>query len=138
MRNLARSAEALARQREEPARATGTGHFAPEAAGKATTELGERNDLETNMLVRSVRSIAFDLLQASGMDSETAQAALSTAPSRGPPEHARQRLAPQTALPARVTMGQLATVLVWLPYSVGSKVRSSGRARRGFRRQREG
>jgi hypothetical protein len=50
VRDLARSAEALAVQLEEPARATGTGHFALEAAGKATTAFVERNDLETNML----------------------------------------------------------------------------------------
>ena len=76
VRDLARSAEALAEQLEEPARATGTGFFALEAAGKATAALGERNDLETNMLVGGVRSTAVDLLQASGMDSETASGAL--------------------------------------------------------------
>ena len=76
VRDLARSAEALAVQIEEPTRATGTGFFALEAAGKATTALGERNDLETNMLVGQVRSTAVDFLQASGMDSETASGAL--------------------------------------------------------------
>ncbi|MDP9427296.1 MAG: hypothetical protein M3P37_15085 [Actinomycetota bacterium] len=76
VRDLARSAEALAVQLEEPARATGTGHFALEAAGEATTALVKRNDLETNMLVGQVRSTAVDLLQASGMDSETASDAL--------------------------------------------------------------
>ena len=79
VRDLARSAEALAVQLEEPAHAAGTGHFALEAAGKATTVLGERNDLETNMLVGQVRSTAVDLLQASGMDSETASRALAGA-----------------------------------------------------------
>jgi uncharacterized membrane protein YccC len=76
VRDLARSAEALAVQLEEPSRATGTGHFALEAAGKAATALGERNDLETNMLVGQVRSTAVDLLQASGMDSKAASDAL--------------------------------------------------------------
>ncbi|PLS84525.1 MAG: hypothetical protein CYG60_17470 [Actinobacteria bacterium] len=76
VRDLARSAEALAVQLEEPARATGTGYFALEAAGKATAALGQRNDLETNVLVGQVRSTAVDLLQASGMDSETASGAL--------------------------------------------------------------
>lgn len=82
VRDLARSAEALAVQLEEPTRATGTGHYALEAAGKATTALGERSDLETNMLVGQVRSTAVDLLQASGMDSETASGALEGAVGR--------------------------------------------------------
>lgn len=82
VRDLARSAEALAVQFEEPARATGIVHFALEAAGKATTTLVERNDLETNMLVGQVRSTAVDLLQASGMDSETASDALDGAVNR--------------------------------------------------------
>lgn len=82
VRDLARSAEALAVQLEEPSRATGTGFFALEAAGKATTALGERNDLETNMLVGQVRSTAVDLLQASGMDPETATSALDGAAGR--------------------------------------------------------
>ncbi len=82
VRALARSAEALAVQLEEPARAAGTCHFALEAAGKAMTALGERNDLETNMLVGQVRSTAIDLLQASGMDSETASGALDGAVKR--------------------------------------------------------
>ena len=76
MRDLARSAEALAAQLEEPSRAAGTGFFALEAAGKATTALGERSDLETSMLVGQVRSTAVDLLRASGMDPETATSAL--------------------------------------------------------------
>ncbi len=72
--DLARAVEDLAgyleqpgREQEEAALERPASRFALKAAEEATVALDERNDLPTSVLVRQVRSMAVDLLRASGM-----------------------------------------------------------------------
>ena len=69
---LARSVQTLDVYLQAPDHPLDTRGFALTAAGDATVVLHARNDLETNMLVGQIRSTALDLLQASGMDFQTA------------------------------------------------------------------
>lgn len=70
---LARAVDTLSMYLEQPEHPLDTRGYAFQAAGNATVVLHERNDLETNMLVGQIRSTAMDLLQASGMDYDTAR-----------------------------------------------------------------
>lgn len=69
---LARAVQALDVYLQDPEHPLDTRGFALKAAGDATIVLHARNDLETNMLVGQIRSTALDLLQASGLDYDTA------------------------------------------------------------------
>lgn len=71
--DLARAVETLAEYLERPEHPLDTRRCALDAARKATGVLEERNDLETSVLVGQVRSTAFDLLRASGMDPDEAR-----------------------------------------------------------------
>jgi hypothetical protein len=85
---LALAVEALAWYLERPDHPLEVRHFALGAAEEATASLQARNDLETSVLVGQIRSTAIDLLQAAGLDSSEAYAALANrAPS--PPRPAR-------------------------------------------------
>jgi uncharacterized membrane protein YgaE (UPF0421/DUF939 family) len=82
---LALAVEALAGYLEQPDHPLDDArHFALGAAGEATSVLQSSNDLETSALVAQVRSTAIDLLQAAGMDSSEALAALRKASSPAP------------------------------------------------------
>ena len=70
---LARAVDTLSMYLEQPEHPLDIRGYAFQAAGNATVVLHERNDLETNMLVGQIRSTAMDLLQASGMDYDTAR-----------------------------------------------------------------
>lgn len=72
---LSMAVEALDEYVEEPDHPVHTRYLALTAAEGATSVLDEQNDLDTNMLVGQVRCMAVDLLQASGMDPETALSA---------------------------------------------------------------
>jgi uncharacterized membrane protein YgaE (UPF0421/DUF939 family) len=74
--DLSRAVEELAVYIEKPEHPVDTRWLALEAAEKATSVLGERNDLETSMLVGQIRSTTVDLLRASGMDHKDALRAL--------------------------------------------------------------
>jgi uncharacterized membrane protein YgaE (UPF0421/DUF939 family) len=68
-----------------------TRYFALKAAEGAVSVLGERNDLETSMLVGQIQSTAMDILRASGMDYSESRRALREAAERSgggeaPPE----------------------------------------------------
>ena len=69
---LAQAVQAFDIYLQAPDHPLDTRAFALKAAGNATVVLHTRNDLETNMLVGQIRSTALDLLQASGMDFQTA------------------------------------------------------------------
>ena len=69
---LAQAVESFDIYLRDPDHPLDTRGFALAAAGNATIVLHNRNDLETNMLVGQIRSTALDLLQASGMDFQTA------------------------------------------------------------------
>lgn len=84
--DLSRAVEELAVYIEKPEHPVDTRWLALEAAEKATSVLGERNDLETSMLVGQIRSTAVDLLRASGMDHKDALHALHEAVDQTPPE----------------------------------------------------
>lgn len=71
-RDLALAVETLSQYLESPEHPLDTRRFALEAARRATGVLEKRNDLETSVLVGQIRSTAFDLLRASGMDSDEA------------------------------------------------------------------
>jgi hypothetical protein len=73
---LALAVEALAGYLETPDHPLDARDFALGAAGEATSVLERSNDLETSVLVAQIRSTAVDLLQAAGMDSSEALAAL--------------------------------------------------------------
>jgi uncharacterized membrane protein YgaE (UPF0421/DUF939 family) len=73
---LALAVEALAGYLETPDHPLDVREFALGAAGEATSALKKNNDLETSVLVAQIRSTALDLLQAAGMDSSEALAAL--------------------------------------------------------------
>jgi Fusaric acid resistance protein-like len=73
---LALAVEALAGYLETPDHPLDARDFALGAAGEATSVLERSNDLETSVLVAQIRSTAIDLLQAAGMDSSEALAAL--------------------------------------------------------------
>jgi hypothetical protein len=73
---LALAVEALAGYLESPDHPLDAREFALGAAGEATSVLRRSNDLETSVLVAQIRSTALDLLQAAGMDSSEALAAL--------------------------------------------------------------
>jgi hypothetical protein len=69
VRELSEAVRELARQLEEPARASAAGETAWRAARRATALLEVRHaDLATNMLVGQVRSTAVDLMRGAGME----------------------------------------------------------------------
>jgi uncharacterized membrane protein YgaE (UPF0421/DUF939 family) len=72
VRDLALAVETLSQYLESPKHPLDTRRFALEAARRATCALEERSDLETSVLVGQIRSTSFDLLRASGMDSDEA------------------------------------------------------------------
>jgi hypothetical protein len=50
--------------------------IAVEASARATLVLASQHDLRTTMIIGQVRATAVDILRASGLDAETARAAL--------------------------------------------------------------
>lgn len=68
VRELAEAVWALAGQLEEPDRDYPTRELALRAAARATGLLEDRGDLAASVVVGQVRSIAVDLLRASGLD----------------------------------------------------------------------
>jgi uncharacterized membrane protein YgaE (UPF0421/DUF939 family) len=69
VRELSEAVRELARQLEEPGRASAAGETARRAARRATALLEfEHADLATNMLVGQVRSTAVDLMRGAGME----------------------------------------------------------------------
>jgi uncharacterized membrane protein YgaE (UPF0421/DUF939 family) len=77
VRELSEAVRELARQLEEPGRASATGETARRAARRATKLLElQHADLATNMLVGQVRSTAVDLMRGAGMEPTAAQRAI--------------------------------------------------------------
>ena len=69
VRELSEAVRELARQLEEPGRASAPGETARRAARRATALLEVQHaDLATNMLVGQVRSTAVDLMRGAGME----------------------------------------------------------------------
>ena len=68
IRELAQAVWALAGQLEEPDRDYPTRELALRAAARATGLLEQRGDLAVSVVVGQVRSVAVDLLRASGLD----------------------------------------------------------------------
>jgi len=79
VRELSEAVWALAGQLEEPDRDYPTRELALRAAARATGLLEERGDLTISVVVGQVRSVAVDLLRASGLDRVAAMRAVEEA-----------------------------------------------------------
>jgi uncharacterized membrane protein YgaE (UPF0421/DUF939 family) len=79
--SLATAGDALAEQLAVSGDATLTRKHAVEASEQATAVLASHHDLRTSMIIGQIRATAVDLLRASGLDADTARAAIPAPPS---------------------------------------------------------
>jgi uncharacterized membrane protein YgaE (UPF0421/DUF939 family) len=80
LETLAATVDALAHQLVGSGEAGETYALAVSASEQATAVLAVQHDLRTSMIIGQVRATAVDLLQASGLDADTARAAIPAAP----------------------------------------------------------